>query len=175
MTRARDVADSALVHIKTETFSAASSVSINDVFNADYDNYKIIVDLSDLSADNTVRLKLRVSGSDASSDYYSAYNGIRIDGSAFTFNENNVSTGTLITTGDSGNDNLYGFIGDITEPFLVKATKFYGISASSTSTGLIASLSGIGVHYVATSYTGFSLVASTGTITGSIKVYGYRN
>ena len=32
-----------LVHINTTTFSAVSSVSLNDVFTSDYDDYRIVI------------------------------------------------------------------------------------------------------------------------------------
>jgi len=157
------------------TFSGVSSVSVNECFNATYDNYKIIVTISDLSVDGTTRLKLRVGGTDSSASYYSAYNGIAADSAAFTFGENNVTTGMVITTGDGGVDNIYSYTGDILKPFLTASTLMSGISTSSKSDGTFVGMPGSAAHQVATSYTSFTIIPASGTITGTVRIYGYKN
>ena len=59
-----------LVHINTTTFTAVSSVSLDDVFSADYENYKIIMTLFNSSTALTY-MRLRASGSDLTSTTYS--------------------------------------------------------------------------------------------------------
>ena len=163
-----------MVLLNTTSFSGVASQSVNDVFSATYENYKIIITISDLSVDGTTRLKLRVSGTDSSASYYSAYNGIAVDGAGFTFTENNVSTGMVVTSGDGGTDNIYSYAGDILKPFLAVSTLMSGISTSSKSDGTFVGMPGATAHQVATSYTGFSIIPASGTITGKVSVYGYN-
>jgi hypothetical protein len=163
-----------LTLINTTSFSGVASQAVNDVFSATYDNYRFILDITDLTSDATVYMKMRASGTDNSTNYYSMLNGIRSDGTSFVATENAVTTGLILTTGDSGTDNIYGFTGDLLKPFLAINTKIAGISHSSTTTGVPASLNGAGVHFVATSYTGINLIATAGNMTGSIRIYGYN-
>ena len=163
-----------LVLLNTTSFSGVASQSINDVFSTTYTNYRIVLDISDLTSDTSVFLKLRVSGTDNSLSYYNAYMGITSLEGGFNFCQNNVTNGIYLTTGDSGTDNIYSYTGDILNPFLAKNTLMDGVSSASTSTGVPASVSGSGVHFVATSYTGFTIVAASGNITGTLSLYGYN-
>jgi hypothetical protein len=58
-----------LTLIKTQSFSAVASSSVDDVFSTTYDNYRIILDITDFTSDATVFAKLRVSGTDSSASY----------------------------------------------------------------------------------------------------------
>ena len=70
-----------------------------------------------------------------------------------------------------------GFIGnglsaciELQNPFLAKYTIVQSSGMNTTF-----STTSVGYHGVATSYTGFTLTASTGTFTGgTIAVYGYK-
>ena len=166
---------SGLTLINTTSFSGVASQAVNDVFSATYDNYRFILDITDLTSDSSVNMKLRVSATDDSTNYYTMLNGVRSDGSTSAITQNNLTTGLFMLSGDAGTDNIYGYTGDLLKPFLAINTKVVGISHSSTSTGIPASISGGGLHLVATSYTGINLIASAGNMTGSIKIYGYNN
>ena len=164
-----------MVLLNTTSFSGVASQSVNDVFSATYDNYRFILDIISTTSDNIIYMKMRSSGTDNSTNYYSMMNGVRSDGSAFTQTENNVTTGFALTLCDSANSNQYGFNGDLCRPFLSATTMVRGINNSSTSTGIPASQSGGGLHAVVASYTSLNLIASAGNMTGSIKIYGYNN
>jgi hypothetical protein len=74
----------------TVTFSAVSSVSLNDVFSSTYNHYRIVSDIQTSVANPELDFRYRVSGSDNStSNYY--FTGF------YSF-----SSDTVI-----GNDNLY--------------------------------------------------------------------
>jgi len=53
----------------TVTFSGCSSVSLNDVFSATYDDYKIVINVESAGAPE-LGIRMRVSGSDNSSSIY---------------------------------------------------------------------------------------------------------
>lgn len=162
-----------LVHINTTSFSAVSSQSINDVFSATYENYFIIVTLTAASANNAMNMRLRVSGSD---DTGSNYNGggfiCRTTGSTVTGQDQN--NGTAFELGGmSSSSSQNAYVIELLKPFLAEKSNFR-VSASGAD-----GTSGYGRytanwHNATTSYTGFTVYPSTGTITGKISTYGRK-
>ena len=169
MTRARDVADSALVHIATEDFSAASTVSLNNVFSADYQNYAIILNLSTGPGTIPINFRLRANGTDnTSSNYYYSLTYIRFSSTATVTGANGSGLTTLFTIGsaNTGNSSLV----QLFNPFENQYTS-YSYASRNLS---IDSASGGGNMNVTTSYDGFTIYTASGTITGTVRVYGYR-
>ena len=156
-----------LVHLHTESFSAQSTVIIDDVFSSDYENYAIILRALG-STEYTGRIRLRASGTDdttANAYVLQAVRGITTSATAF----NTVN-------------NLWDaiFYGDATAA--VAQYQFYrpAVAATTFFTGSFFGRTDYtacvgGYHTQATAYDGFTLIASGGTFTGSIRVYGYRN
>jgi hypothetical protein len=157
-----------LVKINTTTFSAVSSQSINNVFSATYDNYLLLVEGVGSAASGDFEFRLRVGGVDASgaSDYvvpslYNAQNSSTVAnlGGApqssgvlgFTSNERFVTTSTIFN------------------PFLSQPTfnTFHNYGANYQIWGGTR-------HALTTSYTGLTLIVSTGSITGTASIYGFK-
>ena len=157
---------SGLTLINTTTFSAVASQSINDVFSATYDNYKIILQTT-ANATTNMRIKLRVAGVDSSASYGTALWLVDAAGT-LNLSANNVTTGFYIQP-SIADYNLASI--DISLPFLVDRTRLVG-----TSTHLYYGdrrmLSLGGVHDVALSYTGFTIISTS--LTGTVSVYGYQ-
>jgi len=145
--------------------SGVSSVSVTNAFSATYDNYKIM--LGGTVGSTNLFLAMTLTGSSANynnSVLYASYAG----GAAATATLGTTSwsqAGDVQTDGCSLNVEL----GD---PFNAKRTGYrsLGVGMASNGNNLLMS----GNHTLATSYTGFTLTTSTGTITGgNIYVYGY--
>ena len=158
-----------MVLLNTTSFSGVASQSINDVFSATYDNYKIVLNAIGSTAIN-IALRFRVSGSDVSTSTYQIN---------FLFvSDTTVSTGRQLTNtslalGDCGSSDRLALTADIHSPFLSVPTGVatYGIGNYPSANNLsIKSASQSG----STSFTGFSLITSTGTITGSVSVFGFN-
>ena len=153
-----------LVHIKTEIYSAVAAVPIDDVFSSTYKNYMIIINNSP-STTATLSFRLRVSGSDNSNNSYQ-YNL-----NNFTNVLTNIQTGTKTNFPLTAAATVFP---DLTltvyRPFISTFTRFQqiGVTPNTTLT------TGGGVFAENTSFTGFSLLTSTGTISGSIEVYGFK-
>jgi hypothetical protein len=156
--------------IVTQSFSAASSVSLNNCFSADYDNYRLTFHYVP-NGTNDASIRMRVGGVDSTSSTYS-----RTLNGAYT-------NGTDITLGNSGQTSWSVFQGttaiysvasmDMTNPFAATRTNIiYGgyLSNSVAQYGF----TGAGIHNETVSYTGFTILAASGTITGTVSVYGYR-
>lgn len=155
-----------LVHINTTTFSAVSSVSLDNVFTSDYKNYSILM-FGTSSAGFGGDIRLRAGGSDATGSNYSRIN---LD----------VSSGSVTASGSTTTSWTSPFLGNSTAMLMdailirpAEATSTFIQVRSSRNDYLI--ISG-GAHTVASAYDGFSLLAPGAiTLTGTISVYGYSN
>jgi len=152
--------------VKTQTIgSAVSSVAITGAFSSDYENYKIIV--SGGVASTAVDLFFQFTGSTTA--YYFAQSLVTYAGVSSTGSGVN-STSWVVGFGSTGalNANM-----DIQGPNLAKTTQFGCNRPTISTTGSSIFVSGF--HNVATAYTGFSIIPTSGTLTGgTIAVYGYK-
>jgi hypothetical protein len=151
------------------TFTSASAISLNGCFTSTYKNY--LVNLS-CSADSNrdLHLRFRASATDKTTGYYR-------NNTAMTYSSTTVN-------GVAGNNIGYHFIG---------YSWSSGLEASSTiqvsnpqdsaqrsvihfqTNGGDYWVSGSGFQVDSTSFDGFTIFPNAGTITGLIRVYGYRN
>jgi len=160
------LANSGLVYVTGTTGTATAAINVNDCFSATYDNYRIVISNVTADATRSMYLRLRVSGTDSAANYYwGARYSLFAAGSA-DVNGNNVSyflAGTVSTAPKSGGSF------DVMNPFDTVHTTFMGTAANFDAAWWIG-----GVHQVNTSYTGFSLLPVAGTLTATVRVYGYR-
>lgn len=147
--------------------TTVSSVTVSNAFSATYDNYKIIVSGGVGTGDSNLRITL---GS-TTTGYYAS--GIYVGYTAATVFGTNTNNGSFIDIG-YGSTNALSCQGEIESPFLAKRTSFrtYPVSTSTTyPMGVFG-----GYLNDATSYTAFTITASSGTMTGgTVRVYGYSN
>ena len=153
--------------VKTQTVgSAVASVTVSDVFSSDYDNYKIIISGGAASTDVGFYMRLGATVAGYYSVYiYTAYTGTTVAG----FNASNSSEWNSIGSSSSAGHQVSI---DLLNPFLAKRTSYGGFNQNTTTNA------GHVAGYLAntTSYTGFTIIPTSGTLTGgTIKVYGYRN
>jgi hypothetical protein len=163
----------ALVFITSSTFTTSSAVNINSCFSSSYQNYRVIVDVTSASASATqLAVKFRASGTDSSSDYYSW--GMEPNaGSDTVF----VARGANISNGIVGYQGANGTKAgmDVFAPFASTRTFFTTNYSSITAAPLNIVGFSNGCHNVSSSYDGISIIAASGTITGTIRIYGYAN
>jgi hypothetical protein len=154
-----------LVHIATESFSAVSSVSVNNCFNATYNNYEVKI-IATSSAGAQLSHRYRVSGVDAS-------------GSDYVMQELN-TTSTTVTSRTATRDAQRNIFLTGTEKHAAGITIFDPFLASQTMVTIFGGGSGFndfvtGRHTLSTSYDGITILPASGTITGTIRIYGYLN
>jgi hypothetical protein len=148
------------------TFSAVNSVSLNGVLSATYDNYRIVVS-SAFSSDQSLRARLRLSGTDASGTTYFYQ---RVTGSSSTASSTGESSIGHFYFGDcSGNLSAWSI--DMFNP--AKASETQTLTLNVRGNNSIQTVSG--VHTTATAYDGITFFPTSGTMTGTIRVYGYQN
>lgn len=157
------------------TFSSVSTVSLNDVFSATYDNYRMFFTLSGCSADASVFIRLRASGSDSSASY-NFINPLYDTSGGASFGQGAADSGMFTYRIDGGNNNSSYFCDlSISNPFLSQFTNFVGVGVGRDSGGLTEGGSIAGTHTIASSYTGITAYPSSGTFTGTIRIYGLKN
>jgi len=153
--------------VKTQTIgNAVSSVAVTGAFSSDYDNYLVTVAGGVHSTGSQV-FNLQM-GATVTGYYYSlTYSAYNTTPSA--------AGGINVAKWDyAGGCNLAGLNAriDINSPFLAKATTFSSTVANHTNYAGNC----VGLLNNSTSYTGFTLGLSAGTMTGgTIRIYGYRN
>jgi len=154
----------------TTTFSAVSSLSLNGVFTSSFSNYSIILDSTLSGIAQFMFLRLRLSGTDDTSANYFRQRLVA---------NNAVLTGERVTSQTRGD---YGISG----PSLSTSTSTIINPALAANTGIITFNTGMLTtvpelyldsvgHNVATAFDGLTIFPNTGTMTGKIRVYGYRN
>jgi hypothetical protein len=169
---------SGLTKITATTFSGVSSVSLpNSTFTSTYTNYKVIFIVSSSSGSPAMTGRYRASGSDnTASTYYNAVSIARVDGSSAT--QGNSSGGTSFNMGymSSGTPGTYGLTLDFLSPYAAAKKQIFGGGFGYNSgQDAFAAYSIGGWFNNTTQFDAFSLIASTGTITGSYAVYGYQS
>lgn len=160
--------------INTSNFSTVSSHSINNCFSATYTNYKILIKLSAVTGSNIdFFARLRVSSSDATTNYR-------------TVRQMAAGTAMAVATNPTGTDDwVLGFISTTSTTEHHSGTIEIGDTFTASPTKGIVSFSGYygGSNYLtscdwantnATSYDGISFFPASGTISGTVSVYGYR-
>ena len=171
-------ASAGLMYIAGTAFTAGSAISVNNCFTSEYDNYRMTLTLTAVSVDLSIRMRLRAAGSDNSTTNYDSQllytaNGF-VGGQQNTGTSGNTQWG-LFGTIESDQPTASHMIADIVGPNLTAYTKISGSGVLyGTDTLTYAYLLG-NLFKATTSFDGFSLLTSTGTISGSVRIYGYRN
>jgi hypothetical protein len=161
-----------LVHIATESFSAVSSVSVNGCFTSTYENYKIVISSLTASTASGFRMRMRVAGSDNSA---ASYNTLGRVTASLSSGDYNVSAATYFEFGGLNSGFAYATTMELQSPQLAQNTNAGFNHAGRNSVPDGQCVFGGMAHYVSTAFDGFSLFPNTGTITGTIRIYGYLN
>jgi len=155
----------ALVLIKSQVIgSGVASVAVTGAFSTTYDAYKIIIaGGAGSSANAGIRMIL---GATTAAYYYGIPVAVYSGGGYASLAGTNTSSWEVGSVNAASlNLNL-----ELVDPFAAKITKVFPQVAKDTSGG-----SGGGFLDNTTSYTGFTLTPSAGTLTGgTIYVYGYK-
>ncbi|CAB4142326.1 hypothetical protein UFOVP446_3 [uncultured Caudovirales phage] len=167
---------SGLTLIKTQSFSAVTSSPVEDVFSATYDYYKVLIQLTAQSASGThLNWRARVSGSDnstAGNYFWGSYGTVNSGGGA----SGGEASGSSATLGRFAYLDSSGFTytdAIFYNPFDSAVETGYTSLSNNEGGNSMRIYSASGNMSVTTSYTGFTLLPTTGTITGRVSVYGY--
>jgi hypothetical protein len=161
--------NSGLVYITESTFTGSSAVNIDSIFSATYQNYKIEMFISTASAQVPLHYRYRVGGSSNSTANYGNQYLIADSTSVLA------ARTTSQTLGDIGTTTLTDIsFYDMTlfNPFA--AAKKAMIVNGGAFGGEAYIRNQVNTFKAATSFDGISFIPASGTITGTVRVYGYR-
>ena len=154
--------------ITTQSFSAVSSVSLDNCFTGIYDNYRVLVNAT-RSASAELSIRMRLSGSDISTATYNRQY-IRASGTTVFSTSQSSQTGMSLTANNAATQGV--FDATIYSPSKAEVTFM-------TSLGRQISVGYIFFHSStqtdSTAFDGMTLRCDSGTITGTVSVYGYAN
>ena len=156
------------------TFTAVTSLSLNGVFSADFDNYVVAVSFVPSTALGTgLEIQLASGGTAATGTDYTYQ---RLRALSTTVDATRTTSATSINVGSGGPSTsipsathiaIYG-------PALAQPTATRNVSVTSHSDAGIYDFAG--THSLSTSYDGFKLFPSFAySITGKLAVYGVRS
>ena len=162
----KNVNNRGMVLLNTTEFSAASTISINNVFTSSYDHYKVLITSQTASSVGS-GLRLRASGSDATSGYainYTAQNSDNRHG------VNGAATQFEMQYDNSGSYRF--FVIEFLNPYLAENT-FFSCTGWYDNVLMLTN----GVKQDSLQYDGFTYRPNSGNFSavGQIKVYGYNN
>ena len=160
----------------TVTFSGASSISLNGIFSSTYDNYRIIMNQTSNSTGATMRLRMRSGSTDNSGNNY-ALAGLYTNSGSATIASWRDAIGTLSSwyIGDYATSRPITYTLEFYNPFVATQTVISAASGYNTTADVLYAYQHQGLHNQATSYDAITLFASSGTVTGTVSVYGYKD
>jgi hypothetical protein len=157
------------------SFTSASAISLNGVFSSAYENYKIVINITGVSTQMDILMRLNNNGTDNTSGIYSR-GGV--------YNYINGTPTALASVGDtkwqlgfvnSGTGSKNAFSIDMYRPNIAAETTASSLGVWNNNSTFAGFFCGY-LHDSATSFNGFTMYPNTGTInSGTIRVYGYKN
>jgi hypothetical protein len=157
------------------TFGTATSIYVANTFSSTYENYRIVINITGVSTQMDILMRLNASGTDNTSAVYSR-GGV--------FNYINSTPTALASVGDTkwqlgfvnsgtGSKNAFGI--DVFRPNIVAETTAASLGVWNNNVTFAGFFCGY-LHDSAASFNGFTVSPNTGTInSGTIRIYGYRN
>ena len=162
------------VYLSTVTASAAATADIETTFDSTYDNYVIVASGVFLGTTATVQARFKISGTYATTNYF--YSLLSNATTTVTGAGNNVGNASGIqvspnlTTSTTSN---YTFIFYVYNPSSTTVNKNCSFTGYGATPG--TQFTGGGLYGVPTALTGVRFLGSTGTITGTFRLYGIKN
>jgi hypothetical protein len=151
----------------TVTFTGVSSVSLNGCFTGTYTNYRVLVDMTSASvADTIINWRFRGGGSDNTTSNYSSI-GYYTSFAAAVGPQSQVQSGSAGQIGYGNSPCTWSL--DIHMPQVAQITHTNGLWVHPNYGQSI-----FGKFNATTQFDGFTIYPASGTITGTLSVYGYK-
>jgi len=157
-----------LTYITKADFTASSAVIVNSCFTSTYDTYLVLLSPVVGSADADLSIRLRASGVDAATNYN--WQSLLASASTVSGSRTSAATSARIGTAYTTGPNMYAIT--MYGPALSAATSWRITGTYLGGPPTVADHAGN--HTTASPYDGFDITPGSGTITGSVYIYGYR-
>jgi hypothetical protein len=164
----------AMDFITSSSYSGSSGVTVPNVFTSSYDNYFVVIDY-DSSTSLDVRMRLRTSSDDTGGGTYQTHALLYGSDGGSLNHADNATAGYSRWTVNSGTYRAHADM-LICGPNLASVqTNWTGRFAYRANSGVLYDGFWSGNTTTTTQYTGFTFYPSTGTISGTVRIYGMRN
>lgn len=158
-------------------FNAASSVSVDGIFDSTYDIYKMIMEWKPShTSTNYMYWRLRTAESDDTNTVYDSHAYYFGNSSGNQNSEAQDRWGVSGADMGNGSNDLYGsyYAVDIWNPALTQPTRYAGNREYYYTSAQPYGASVGGTHRNSTAFDGLTFYMNTGTFTGSIRFFGYN-
>jgi len=154
--------------VDQKTVTAQSTITFDNLFTSDFANYLFTINFSAVSTSTTFRYLLRASGSNNASNNTVSTGFYQTVGTATVVGD----VQAAITYGKYGYSDTNGAAGtlQVLQPKLANYTYAH---SDILANNFLAHYDM--VHQTTTAYDGIEFTTAAGTMTGTIRVYGYRN
>ena len=163
------VSTTGLVLLLDQSFTTTSQVDVTNCFSSNYKNYKVIIYLSAASASSTLSMKFLIGTTPTSSSLWrQALVGLTSGGGASNYNAASVTSALVIQY-------LSGSYHEVAELEIFNPNATVNTNVFNRYVyGQMDTRVGASQYFDTSQFTGFNLIPASGTITGTIKVYGYK-
>jgi hypothetical protein len=162
---------SGLTLINATSFSAVASQSINDVFTSTYQNYEIRLNVTGKSATGAINLRYRASGTDNSASTYT-YATIYVRPTGASAADAALNTTAAVIGTSAATYNVSSIL-QVFNPQLAAYTDVTHQSWSGDGSSFF-SYQGGSTFSDTNVFDGFTIYPASGTITGTVYVYGLK-
>jgi hypothetical protein len=167
-----------LTLVSATTFSAVATQSFNSVFSSTYDNYLITYNI--VAADASTRgiyLRYRASGTDTTVNYSGTLGAWNIEATTQSYNEVVVNSTFAQLGFSSSGSAITRLLGNasILNPNVAQYTVITGQAMSEKAGAYKGGYQSYSMMTATTQFDGFTLYASAGNISGTVRIYGLRN
>jgi hypothetical protein len=164
------VAPTGMTLLSNTDFTGAGVVDVTSLFSATDQNYQVQLNINSASTSLSPYLQLLSGSTPAATNYSRA--GIRTYSTLAAIESERANLATTLSIGLTDTTSATQIT--IFDPQIARATKFAWSHAGFFSSNHLAD-TGNGRHTTATAYDGLRVGASTGNITGTVRIYGLRN
>lgn len=157
------------------TFTNSPGFSVQGAFSSTYDAYRIVWDITTQSAGADLEMQLSNTGTGDTSASYSYMRGFdNFNASTRTVSGATASTLWVLTAGAAAGQTNFGYM-DLSGPALARYTQGLAQATVHNSSPQMYTTSTQLYMGTTSAYDGFSLFPASGTITGTLRIYGYNN
>jgi hypothetical protein len=152
----------------TVTFGTAASVSLNGCFSVDFRNYLVVCDMTYSTTGVNGQMRMRASGSDNSSA--NSYVREQLYATSTTVGASRTTSNEWASVFSGSSGLTAGWVAVFLRPFLADSTGLHTNVIDTQSAAQVDVC--VGTHNQTVSYDGFSFYPNSGTISGTVTVYG---
>lgn len=156
--------------------TTVTAAQINGIFSAEFDNYRVDLDMPDSTAAITALMQLSVGGTADTAANYDTL-ALQAVGTTASGTQALAATSWGIIAGAAATNRTLDTSMEFKRPFLLKPTQVIAVGVANATSMTTASAVGTKLlsHRAATSYDGLTFTFSAGTPTGVLHVYGWNN